>query len=54
MDMVCPPSTALAVAQAIENCELRMVASGGHSALQPEIAAQLCAETRRMHARVQP
>jgi proline iminopeptidase len=53
MDMVCPPSTALAVAQAIENCELRMVASGGHSALQPEIAQELCAATRHLRARLQ-
>lgn len=53
MDMVCPPATALVVAQAIEGSELRVVASGGHSALQPEIAAELCAATRRMRARVE-
>jgi proline iminopeptidase len=53
MDMVCPPATALAVAQAIAGSELRMVACGGHSALQPEIAAELCAATRRMHTRIQ-
>lgn len=51
MDMVCPPATALAVAQGIEGAELRVVATGGHSALQPEIAAELCAATRRMRAR---
>jgi proline iminopeptidase len=54
MDMVCPPATALAVAQGIEGSELRMVAGGGHSALQAEITAELCAATRRMRARVQP
>ncbi len=54
MDMVCPPVTAAAVAQGIEGAELRMVADGGHSALQPEIAAELCAATRRMRARFQP
>jgi hypothetical protein len=30
-----------------------MVASGGHSALQAEIATELCAATRRMRARVE-
>ncbi|HKB83349.1 MAG TPA: prolyl aminopeptidase [Burkholderiales bacterium] len=50
LDMVCPPVTAWAVAQAIEGSELCMIEKGGHSALQPEIAAQLCAATRRMQA----
>ena len=54
MDMVCPPATAAAVALGIEGSELHMVASGGHSALQPEIAAELCAATRRMRARIEP
>jgi proline iminopeptidase len=54
MDMVCPPVTAAAVAQGIEGCELIVVANGGHSALQPEIAMELCAATRRMHARFHP
>jgi len=52
LDMVCPPSTAFAVAQGIAGSELVMVARGGHSATQPEIAAELCAATRRMQARV--
>ena len=52
MDMVCPPSTAHAVAQGIAGAELTMVAGGGHSATQPEIAAELCAATRRMQARI--
>ncbi len=52
MDMVCPPMTAFAVARGIEGSELCMVANGGHSALQPEIAAELCAATRRMRTRI--
>ena len=52
MDLVCPPVTAFAVARGIDNAELCMVADGGHSALQPQLAAQLCAATRRMQARV--
>ncbi|MBI3526499.1 MAG: prolyl aminopeptidase [Betaproteobacteria bacterium] len=54
LDMVCRPVAAAAVAQGIEGSELRIVATGGHSALQPEIAAALCAATRRMRARIQP
>ena len=53
LDMVCPPVTATAVAEGIDGCELQMVASGGHSALKPEIAAQLCAATRLMRARIE-
>ena len=53
MDMVCPPAAAAAVAQALPDSELRVVARGGHSALQPEIAAELCAATRSMRAQVQ-
>ena len=52
MDMVCPPLTAFAVARGIANAELCMVADGGHSALQPQMAAQLCAATRRIQARI--
>ncbi|HEX7954069.1 MAG TPA: prolyl aminopeptidase [Burkholderiales bacterium] len=52
MDMVCPALTALAVAQALESVELSMVENGGHSALQPQIAAALCAATRRMRDRL--
>lgn len=54
MDMVCPPATAFAVARGIEGSELRVVASGGHSAMQPEIAVELCDATRRMRGRIQP
>ena len=52
MDMVCPALTAFAVAQGIESSELCMVANGGHSALQPQIAAELCAATRRIRTRI--
>jgi proline iminopeptidase len=53
MDMVCPPVTALAVASRIDGADLRMVGSGGHSALQPGMAAELCAATQRIRARIQ-
>ena len=48
LDMVCPPTTAFEVARRIEGAQLHMVANGGHSALQAEIAAELCAATREM------
>jgi proline iminopeptidase len=48
LDPVCPPAAAQAVAQRILGAELRIVAGGGHSALQPAIAAELCAATARM------
>jgi proline iminopeptidase len=52
LDMVCPPVSAFAVAKAFAQPELCMVANGGHSALQPQIAAELCAAARRMQARI--
>ena len=52
LDMVCPPTTAYDVAQRIDGAQLRMVANGGHSALQAEIAAELCAATREMKIRL--
>jgi proline iminopeptidase len=53
MDMVCPPLAAFAVARGIGSSELCMVSNGGHSALQPQIAAELCAATRRIQARIE-
>jgi len=50
LDRVCPPATALAVAQRLPGAQLRMVAGGGHSALQPVMAEMLCAATSQMHA----
>jgi proline iminopeptidase len=52
LDPVCPPAAAQAVAQRISGAELRMVAGGGHSALQPAIAVALCAATERMRDRL--
>jgi hypothetical protein len=46
--MVCPPTTAYEVAQRIDCAQLRIVANGGHSALQREIAMELCAASREM------
>jgi proline iminopeptidase len=48
LDMVCPPTTAYEVAQCIDGAQLRVVANGGHSALQREIAMELCAASREM------
>jgi proline iminopeptidase len=48
MDMVCPPISAFEVSQRLANADLRLVPSGGHSAMQPAIAAELCAATARM------
>ena len=48
MDMVCPPISAFEVSQRLAGADLRLVANGGHSAMQPAIAAELCAATARM------
>ncbi len=50
MDMVCPPISAFEVSRRLAGVDLRLVANGGHSALQPAIAAELCAATARMRA----
>ena len=52
MDLVCPPVTAIALANGISGSRLQLVACGGHSALQREMAAELCAATRDMHTRI--
>ena len=51
-DLVCPPASAAALARAL-GAELCMVATGGHSALQTQIAGELCAATRRIRDRIQ-
>ena len=51
-DLVCPPATAVALAGRLPGAELRMVAGGGHSALQPAMSAELCAATARIHDRL--
>jgi proline iminopeptidase len=52
LDRVCPPAAAQAVAERLSGAELRSVAGGGHSALQPAMAEELCAATARMRDRV--
>ena len=53
MDMVCPPVTAVAVARGMGEARLKIVANGGHSALQREMAAELCSATRDMQSMMQ-
>lgn len=48
MDMVCPPISAFEVSRRLAGADLRLIPSGGHSAMQPAIAAELCAATARM------
>ena len=48
LDMVCPPISALEVSRRLTRPDLRLVPNGGHSAMQPAIAAELCAATERM------
>ena len=53
MDMVCPPVTAIAVAQGVAGSRLHMVANAGHSALQRELSVELCAATRDIQTLIQ-
>jgi len=48
IDMVCPPISAFEVSRRLAGADLRLVANGGHSAMQPVLAAELCAATARM------
>ena len=48
MDMVCPPLSAFEVSRRLANPDLRLIPNGGHSAMQPVIAAELRAATERM------
>jgi proline iminopeptidase len=52
LDMLCPPATAAAVAARLPGAELHLVPGGGHAALQPAIAAELCGATRRLRDRL--
>jgi proline iminopeptidase len=52
LDMLCPPATAVEVAARLPGAELHLVPGGGHSALQPAIAAQLCGATERLRDRL--
>lgn len=46
-DMVCPPQTAWALAQAMPHAELTMVADAGHSAMETGITSALVAATEK-------
>ena len=48
MDIVCPPISAFEVSRRLAGADLRLIPNGGHSAMQPAIAAELCAATARM------
>lgn len=48
VDMVCPPISAFEVSRRMAGADLRLVPDGGHSAMQPAIAAELCSATARM------
>ena len=40
-DMICPPESAYALAEAWDNCELKMVRNAGHALSEPGISAEL-------------
>ena len=52
VDPVCPPAAAQAVVERLSGADLRIVAVGGHSALQPAMAEELCAATAQMRDRL--
>ena len=47
-DVVCPPVTALDLAECWPEADLRIVPDAGHSAFEPGIATELIAATRRL------
>jgi proline iminopeptidase len=47
-DVVCPPVTALELAECWPEADLRIVPDAGHSAFEPGIATELIAATRRL------
>jgi proline iminopeptidase len=49
-DMICPPSSAHALAQAWPNAELKMVRNAGHALSEPGISAELVRATDRIAA----
>lgn len=53
-DVVCPPSTAHALARAWPGAELVMVADAGHSVREPGIARELVAAVERLRHRLSP
>lgn len=49
-DMVCPPTSAWELAQAMPHADLVMVADAGHSAMEPGITSALVAATEKFKA----
>jgi proline iminopeptidase len=49
-DMVCPPQTAWALAQAMPHAELIMVNDAGHSAMEPGITSALVNATNQLRS----
>ena len=50
-DMICPPDSAYALAEAWENCELKMVRNAGHALSEPGISAELVRTMDRIAGR---
>lgn len=53
-DMVCPPSTAWELAQAMPQAELQIIPDAGHSAMEPGTTSALIAATERFKAGHKP
>jgi len=51
-DLVCPPRTALELAERLAHAELRLVEGGGHSAARPEMAQALRRATDELRGRL--
>ncbi len=49
-DMICPPSSAYALSERWENCELKMVRNAGHALSEPGISAELVRTMDRIAA----
>jgi proline iminopeptidase len=52
LDMVCPPATAVGLAQRLDGAELRLVENAGHAATQPALAGALRRAADDMRQRV--
>ncbi|ABG30110.1 proline iminopeptidase [Roseobacter denitrificans OCh 114] len=50
-DMICPPDSAYRLAEAWENCELKMVRNAGHALSEPGISAELVRTMDRIGGR---
>lgn len=51
LDMICPPATAVGLAQRLGGAELRLIENAGHSATQPALAGALRAAADDMRER---